>query len=451
MRSNGRHPGENRGPVQWDWVPAFAGMTALLFTLVTGCAKSSSNNPREIVLWHWLTDREEAIQNLADQYQKISGVKVRVELYAPSDVYSSRIRASAQTDTLPEIFGDLGEPWDLASYIKSGHVANLDPAMSAAGGAWKKEFSPKALANNTFTSENQYGVTPGIYGAPIDVSNIQMLYNKDLFKQAGLDPEKPPLTWVEFIADWRQLKAAGISGLVSGWGETWMINCFANNYAFNVMGEKKVLDTYRGKVPYTDPDWVRVFSIFDEIRQEGLLASGVVTMINKAAEQAFANGRAAFAFNGSWCVNPYKGMNPNLSYAPMLPPRVSDRYPMRIWGGAGSSFMVNAKSSKRDEAIKFLIWLTAEPQQTFLSKETLNLPANRKSAGDLPPLLAAFASRMGDTTHPSQWPVAEIPSVTEAFGKGIQSILIGEKTPAEVAEDVENFKRQQQAQRSGHH
>jgi ABC-type glycerol-3-phosphate transport system substrate-binding protein len=144
-------------------------------------------------------------------------------------------------------------------------------------------------------------------------------------------------------------------------------------------------------------------------------------------------------------------MNPNLSYAPMLPPRVSDRYPMRIWGGAGSSFMVNAKSSKRDEAIKFLIWLTAEPQQTFLSKETLNLPANRKSAGDLPPLLAAFSSRMGDTTHPSQWPVAEIPSVTEAFGKGIQSILIGEKTPAEVAEDVENFKHQQQAQRSGHH
>src|SRR5438552_11546331 len=34
---------------------------------------------------------------------------------------------------------------------------------------------------------------------------------------------------------------------------------------------------------------------------------GVVTMINKSAEQTFANGKAAFAFNGSWCVNVYRG------------------------------------------------------------------------------------------------------------------------------------------------
>jgi ABC-type glycerol-3-phosphate transport system substrate-binding protein len=209
------------------------------------------------------------------------------------------------------------------------------------------------------------------------------------------------------------------------------------------MGEEKVLDTYRGKVPYTDPDWIRVFSLFDEIRAEGLLASGVVTMNNKTAEQTFANGKAAFAFNGSWCVNPYKGMNPDLSYAPMLPPRISDRYPMRIWGGAGSSFMVNARSARKTDAIQFLKWLTAREQQTTLAKETLNLPSNRASAGGLPPLLAAFSAHMDETTHPSQWPAIELPTVTEALGKGIQSILIGEKTPLQVAEDLESLKKQQ--------
>jgi ABC-type glycerol-3-phosphate transport system substrate-binding protein len=430
---------------RWFVVGGLAGLA-----LIAGCSRQhETSSSKEIVIWHWMTDRDDALQTLADQYEKVSGVKVRLELYAPSDVYSSRIRSSAQTGTLPDIFGILGEPWDLASFIKAGHVANLSPAMAADHGAWQKEFFPKALANSTFASGNQYGLAPGIYGVPIDVSNIQMLYNKDLFKQAGLDPERPPQTWSEFIADWHKLKQAGIPGLVSGWGETWIINCFVSNYAFNVMGEQKVFDTIRGKVPYTDPDWVRVLSLFDEIRQEGILASGAVTMINKAAEQAFANGKAAFAFNGSWCVNPYQGMNPNLSYAPMLPPRVSDRYPMRIWGGAGSTLMVNAKSPRQEEAIKFLQWLTAQPQQAYLSKETMNLPANRSSAGHLPPLLAAFASRMEDATHPSQWPVSELPVVTEALGKGIQSILIGEKTPAEVAEDVENFKRQQRENGAG--
>ncbi len=410
---------------------------------MAGCAKEAPDSKNELVIWHWMTDREDTLQKLVDQYQKTSGIQIRMELYAPSDVYSSRIRASAQTGTLPDIFGVLGEPWDLASYIKSGHVANLASALSADGGAWRNVFFPKALANNTFAPDNQYGVAPGVYGVPIDVSNIQMLYNKDLFKQAGLNPARPPETWDEWIADWHALKKAGIPGLVSGWGETWMINCFASNYAFNVMGEKKVLDTYRGKVLYTDPDWIRVLSLFDDIRKEGILASGAVTMINKAAEQTFANGKAAFAFNGSWCVNPYHGMNPDLSYAPMLPPRISNHYPMRIWGGAGSSFMVNAQSPRQAEAIRFLRWLTAAPQQSILAKETLNLPANRASIGNLPPLLASFAARMNDTTHPSQWPVSEHPVVTEALGKGIQSILIGEKTPLQVAEEIDGLKKEQ--------
>ena len=73
----------------------------------------------------------------------------------------------------------------------------------------------------------------------------------------------------------------------------------------------------------------------------------------------------------------------------------------------------------------------------------MNLPANRFSAGKITPLLAAFAKRMEDTTHPTQWPVAEKPTVAEALGKGIQSILIGEKTPAQVAEEVETLKRQE--------
>src|SRR5690348_6749138 len=121
-------------------------------------------------------------------------------------------------------------------------------------------------------------------------------------------------------------------------------------------------------------------------------------------------------------------MNPDLAYAPMLPPKVSKRFPMRIWGGAGTSFMVNANSPRREEAIRFLRWLTQEPQQSLLSKETFNLPSNRSSAGALPPILSEFAARMDSTTHPSQWPASERPAVTEAIGKGIQSILIGEKT-----------------------
>jgi len=170
--------------------------------LLIGCSRTPQAPKKgEILMWHWLTDREEALQKLADAYQKETGIKVTLELYAPSDAYASKVRAAAQTNTLPDIFSVLGENRDLASFINSGHIANLTPAMNANNAAWKKQFFPKALATDTLLPDNQYKVVPGVYGVPLDVSNIQMLYNKELFKQAGLDPNRPPQTWNEFIAD----------------------------------------------------------------------------------------------------------------------------------------------------------------------------------------------------------------------------------------------------------
>jgi ABC-type glycerol-3-phosphate transport system substrate-binding protein len=213
------------------------------------------------------------------------------------------------------------------------------------------------------------------------------------------------------------------------------------------MGKDKVIATIKGTVPYTDPDWVKVLSLFKDMQESGILASGVVTMVNKTAEQLFSNEKAVFAFNGSWCVNVYKGMNPNLSYAAFLPPKASDKYPMAIWGGAGSSFRVNAKSKNKEEAVKFLRWLTEAPQEAFLAEKTNNLPSNKDSLNRIPDVLASFARAMDNATHPDVWGVSEFSPVIEAFDKGIQSIIIGEKTPEQVAAEVQKIKERELARR----
>jgi maltose-binding protein MalE len=175
-----------------------------------------------------------------------------------------------------------------------------------------------------------------------------------------------------------------------------------------------------------------------------VLVEGAVTMVNKTAEQTFANERSAFAFNGSWGVNVYKGMNPGLEYGAILPPMITDKHPMRIWGGAGTSFVVNEKSPRKQEAIKFLRWLTEDKQQAYLAETTNNLPANRRSIKDISPILAEFADDLERATHPNIYPAHEIPTVSESFQKGIQSILIGEKTPEQVAQEVQRIKEKEQ-------
>jgi len=372
---------------------------------------------------------------------------VNFELYAPSDAYSQKVRAAAQGNNLPDLFGILGEKRDFASFIKAGHIADLTGEMERNNNCWRNAFFAKALEVNIFPEGNSYGIKPGVYGVPIDIMTIQMLYNKDLFKKMGLNPEQPPQTWEELLAIGRKIKQAGLQGMVSGWGELWMIDCFANNYAFNIMGKDKVLATIRGDVPYTDADWVKVFDSFRQMNEAGVLYNGIVTMINKTAEQLFANERAVFAFNGSWCVNVYKSMNPNLNYAAILPPRISDKYPMMVWGGAGSSFMVNDKSANKEEAIEFLRWLTDKEQQVYLAQATNNLPANKLSLDNISPILAEFAAVMDSTTHPSTWGISEFPAVIEAFDKGIQSIIIGEKTAEQAASDVQKIKQRELAKK----
>jgi len=414
---------------------------------VLGCSGQKIDSKPAINIWHWMTDRDATFQELAKKYETLTGVRVNFELYAPSDAYSQKIRAAAQGINLPDVFGILGEKRDFASFIKAGHILDLTSYMEDNNNSWKNNFFPKALAVNEFASGNSYGINPGIYGAPIDIMTIQMVYNKKLFTQLGLNPNRPPKTLSEFLDIGAKIQAAGMQGLVSGWGEVWMIDCLANDYAFNIMGKDKVLATIRGEVPYTDPDWIKVFSIFKQMQESGVLAKGLVTMINKSAEQLFANGKAVFAFNGSWCVNVYKGMNPDLEYAAMLPPQASDKYPISIWGGAGSSFMVNARSKNKEEAVKFLIWLTEQDQQAYLAKTTNNLPANKNSLSRIPEALAQFARGMDYATHPNLWGVSEFSLVIEAFDRGIQSIIIGEKTPEQVASEVQEIKERELAKK----
>ncbi len=408
--------------------------------LFAGCGQPR-RDPDTLVVWHWMTDRHDAFRELARDYEDETGIKVRFKLYAPSGDYSRKIVAAAQASVLPDIYGVLDKKKIFASFIKSGFVADLTDAFEDENGRWHKTFLDKALAVNRFEKGNLEGVEPGLYGVPIDITSVQMVYNRGLLEKAGV--RRPPSTFDEYLEAVDALNRVGIAPFVSGWSELWLINCYAMNYAFNIMGEDKIMDTFQGEVPYTDPDWIEVFNIFKALVDHKALMEGIVIKGNKYAEQDFALERAAFAFNGSWCVNVYHKMNPDLDYGVMRPPPVSKNYPLKIWGGAGSSFVVNNSSPLKDKAVDFLRWLTAKKQQAFLAEKTRNLPANRHALSEAPELLAQFVGAMDQSTHPSIWPYNEDEVVSEAFARGIQTIIIGQKTPEQAAKDIQDVKERQ--------
>ncbi|MCL2389178.1 MAG: extracellular solute-binding protein [Elusimicrobia bacterium] len=412
---------------------------ACLLPMVAGCGRPRVRG--DITVWHWMTDRQAAFDALTQKYYEKTGLRVVFEVFAPEDVYRSRIQAAASGRLLPDIFSPQGDRRELAAFINAGFIANLTEYMND---GWKDMLFERALQPMTFEEDNQWGAPAGIYGVPLDVNSLMLYFNKDLFRRAGLDPYNPPQTWTEFIEAGRALRAAGIQPFVSGFGEGWLINAFATSYKWNLFGREGVLGLIDGTIPYTDPRYVRVLQLFEEMRNHRILASGIVTMVNKDAERVFATERAAMAFNGSWGINVYNSMNPNLNFSVMPLPRLEEgRYPMLKFGGEGSSLFVNEQSPKRDESIAFLRWLTEPEQQAFLARETLNIPSNKEVAEDLPPLLKIFSEHMAYAIEPL--PRVEAWQVVNFININLQSIIIGERTPEVAAREIQAEKNRQAA------
>ena len=102
-------------------------------------------------------------------------------------------QAGAVTDK-PDIF-QLDNIW-LGQFVDEGITANLD--SNYANWADKGDIVP-AYANSTIVKGSQMAVW--FY------SDIRlMVWNKDIFKKAGLDPEKGPTTWDELFADAKAIK-----------------------------------------------------------------------------------------------------------------------------------------------------------------------------------------------------------------------------------------------------
>ena len=317
----------------------------LLIALILICGCAQQPKEKKITVWHWMNDRKDAFNELAKQYEELTGIPVQFKLFFPPDIYSQKVIAAARAGNLPEIFGILGKKKTLASFINAGHILDLTSYMNENDGAWKNSFYPQTLRVVTFVKNNTYKMKEGIYGVPIDTTVMLFLYNKELFKKAGLGPNRPPQTFQQLIEYGQRIKKkTGENGFVCGWGEGWLLNALATEWAINIMGEKNFYKTIDGEIPYTDQRWIEVFSLFDKLRKSGILISDITTMINKESEDWFSKGIAGLSFNGTWSVNVYRQLAPDLDYAFFPLPKASNSYPVKTWGGAGSSFMISKAS-----------------------------------------------------------------------------------------------------------
>ena len=92
--------------------------------------------------------------------------------------------------TLPDVFP---VPFtDGRGLIQQKQIADISSLVTAY--PWAAELNPKVAANGQSADGKLWAVPIAAYGQGLH-------YNRTLFAQAGLDPDKPPTTWAEVEAD----------------------------------------------------------------------------------------------------------------------------------------------------------------------------------------------------------------------------------------------------------
>ena len=184
------------------------------------------------------------------------------------------------------------------------------------------------------------------YAFPFDTDNRVLFYNKKMFRDAGLDPEKPPLTIEELdkyaekltVKEGNRYSVIGfIPWLSQGWLYTW-------GWSFG----GQFYDKASGKITANDPAIVKALE-WETTYAEKYNIEAVTNFSNASGGDVnpFAAGMVAMMVSGPWEISGFKDTAPDLEYGVSYVPTPTGT-DFKSWAGGWSHII--PKGAKNIEA-----------------------------------------------------------------------------------------------------
>lgn len=173
----------------------------------------------EIVLWHSMPDFYcGAFEDLIDEFNKLNPtMKVKPIFCGGYEDTQAKLLAAAMSRTLPDVSHIIMEYVPLLAH--QGMLRDLKPFFSRQAKDIYEDVPDEIWA--------LVGGPEHLWGMPYDITAVVFYYNKDLFRQSGLDPDKPPTTWEELVETAQKLTIdKNGDGKPDQWGLKWPTSSF---------------------------------------------------------------------------------------------------------------------------------------------------------------------------------------------------------------------------------
>ena len=363
---------------------AFLGGVAVAAIALPGLAQAEAFS-----LWV-RSDGSEFMPKLVDAFNAMGDDKAELQIVPVNELvqkYAIAAAGGSEPDALSldliytPAFAQAGQLKDMTDFAKSlPYYDNLSKAHLTVG---------------TYDGK--------IYGMPFSADASVLVWNKNLFKEAGLDPDKAPTDWAEIRADAEAVSALGDDT----YGFYFSGNCGGCNiFTFMPLvwaSGGALFEDEGAKATVTTPQMKDAIEFYRGMVKDGLVPAGSQTDSGSNFFAAFAGGNIGITPSGSFAIGALNNQYPDLEYGVTYLPGKDGGW--SSFAG-GDNIVVSAKTEdSKMPAIEAFIEFAYSPEGQKILAQNGSLPvrddvAEQALAGlDARYLIAAKAMAKGKTPY----------------------------------------------------
>ncbi len=337
---------------------------------------SAQQYAADLTYWYWgesdIPGIDKWMKTMASDYEKLHP-KMHINVVSQSsDTLIGGFRLAAQGHSGP----DMDTQWATLPVLTPYWNGNVAPIS---------DYVP-ASEISQWVDASENAADGKILAMPLYLIGIPLVWNKQLFKKAGLNPDVPPATWSEFLADAAALKAHGITpfgmGNKDGFFGAWMFSIFAKQ-ALGSLGD------LTSAVANTDPaaqaklkSVLRDFyTAMQDLKKKGYLNPDVASLDLTQGWKLFPQGRAAMSLTTDGNALGWGKTLGAENVGVAEPPKwgtgaLAETYDVT----QSSSQFITSWTKNKLAAATFLAWLHQPENMKSLYAQTGAFPADKRFA-----------------------------------------------------------------------
>ncbi|MBB5190905.1 multiple sugar transport system substrate-binding protein [Silvimonas terrae] len=307
---------------------------------------SSSAHAEEISFWVRAADQA-FVEPMVKAWNDKHATKVALTVI-PSDDFVTKFGTAVAGGAAPDVVAiDL---IFVPAFAQAGQLSDLSAEVKAL--PYAKELSPSHMRLGAYNGKQ--------YSVPFSAESSILLYNKQLFKRAGLNPDAPPKTMAEIQAAAKKITALG--GGVKGFyfsGACGGCNIFTlTPYVWASGGD--VLSADGKKETLDNPALRNTLTMYRQMWTDGLIPGGAKTDNGSNFINPFFTGKIGMMGSGAFSIGLLKKEHPEIDFG--VTPLPGAKGGSASFAG-GDSIAIPATSKNKKAAWEFITWCLSSDVQ----------------------------------------------------------------------------------------